>query len=54
MIKSAVTMHNQKVRLQLPLPDVEADDTVIAKLEKTLTEEVDDEGNDGQPREKRR
>jgi minor histocompatibility antigen H13 len=37
-----------------PLPDVEADNAVIAKLESTLTGEVVDGGGDRQPPEKRR
>jgi minor histocompatibility antigen H13 len=51
-----VSGHNTQPRSQsaAPLPDVEADDTVMAKLEKTPTDEVAAEGNDGQQREKRR
>jgi minor histocompatibility antigen H13 len=37
-----------------PLPDIEADNVVIAKLERTLTGEVVDGGSDRQPPEKRR
>jgi minor histocompatibility antigen H13 len=37
-----------------PLPDIEADNAVIAKLERTLTGEVVDGGSDRQPPEKRR
>jgi minor histocompatibility antigen H13 len=51
-----VSGHNAQPRspATAPLPDIEADDAVIVKLEKTLTEEVVGEGCDGQPKEKRR